>query len=160
MAKRGNTVVRWGFSETFHVSRTQICVRQKCCVCGKMSQHLGNMITSAMLPPQCVLILPAPKAGTSIPFSCFFCSAFKRSSFAFSQYFSSSSPRRKKKYKNQIHLWRLNYEQEMSCWTFQCVWYGWKFLRAIVGQSYSCRPPIEMFSMVTQYHSLQCWRLP
>ena len=26
---------------------------------GITSQHLGNMITSAMLPPQCVLVLPA-----------------------------------------------------------------------------------------------------
>ena len=27
------------------------CVRRKCCARGKTSQHLGNMITSAMLPP-------------------------------------------------------------------------------------------------------------
>ena len=32
----------------------------KCCARGETSQHLGNMITSAMLPPQCVPVLPAP----------------------------------------------------------------------------------------------------
>ena len=41
-------------------SRNILCVRHKCCARGKTSQHLGNMITSAMLPPQCVPVLPAP----------------------------------------------------------------------------------------------------
>ena len=34
-------------------------VRHKCCARSKSSQHLGNIITSAMLPPQFVLVLPA-----------------------------------------------------------------------------------------------------
>ena len=38
----------------------KICVGHKCCARGKTSQHLGNMIASAMLPPQCVLVLPGP----------------------------------------------------------------------------------------------------
>ena len=38
----------------------KLCVRHRCCTRGKTSQHLGNMITSAMLPPQFVILLPAP----------------------------------------------------------------------------------------------------
>ena len=38
-------------------------VGHKCCARGKTSQHLRNVITSAMLPPQCVLVLPGPKAN-------------------------------------------------------------------------------------------------
>ena len=41
------------------ISRTIFCVRHKCCARGKTTQHLRNMITSAMLPPQCVFVLPA-----------------------------------------------------------------------------------------------------
>ena len=33
--------------------------RHKCRARGKTSRHLGNMITSEMSPPQCVLVLPA-----------------------------------------------------------------------------------------------------
>ena len=29
------------------------CVRQTCCARGKTSQHLGNILTSAMFPPPC-----------------------------------------------------------------------------------------------------------
>ena len=45
--------------ETFlKIFRNSFCVRHKCCALGKTSQHLRNMITSAMSPPQCVLVLP------------------------------------------------------------------------------------------------------
>ena len=37
----------------------KICVRHTCCARGKTSTHLGSTTTSAMLPPQCVLDLPA-----------------------------------------------------------------------------------------------------
>ena len=43
------------------VQDTKFVSARKCCVRGETSQDLGNMITSAMLPPQCVLVLPAPK---------------------------------------------------------------------------------------------------
>ena len=49
----------WTQKVFLKIFRNIFCVRHKCCVRGKMSQHLGNMITSAMLPPQCVLVLPA-----------------------------------------------------------------------------------------------------
>ena len=42
------------------IFRNISCVRHKCCARGKTSQHLGNMITPALLPPHCVLVLPAP----------------------------------------------------------------------------------------------------
>ena len=47
------------------VSKTQNWpgVGHKCCACGKTSQHLGNMFTAAVLPPQCVLVLPTPISG-------------------------------------------------------------------------------------------------
>ena len=53
--------------ETFlKIFRKRIfCVRHKCCVRGRTSQHLRNIITSAMLPPKCVLVLPAPWTGAS-----------------------------------------------------------------------------------------------
>ena len=54
---RGHNKCFWSFSETFFVSRTQICVRNKCFARGKTGQHLGNMRALAMLPPQCVLVL-------------------------------------------------------------------------------------------------------
>ena len=38
----------------------KMCFRYRCYASGKTSQRLGNMITSAMLPPQCVLVLPGP----------------------------------------------------------------------------------------------------
>ena len=59
---RGQKKCFWRFSETFYdcVQDTKFFVRHKCCARGKTSQHLGNMITSAMLPPQRVLVLPAP----------------------------------------------------------------------------------------------------
>ena len=69
VAKRGNIVARRAdtrnVSEDFqkHVMCPghKMCVGHKCCERGKMSQHLGNMITSAMLlPPRCVLVLPGP----------------------------------------------------------------------------------------------------
>ena len=41
------------------------CVRNKCFARGKTSQHLGNVITPAILPPQCVLVLPAPNELTN-----------------------------------------------------------------------------------------------
>ena len=67
VAKRGNIVARC--VDTTNVSeifRNIVCVQDTKFVCGKMCQHLGNMITSAMLPPQCVLILPAPKSCSSV----------------------------------------------------------------------------------------------
>ena len=44
----------------FCVQDTKFGVRHKCCARGKTSQHLGNTITSAMLLPQCVLVLLPP----------------------------------------------------------------------------------------------------
>ena len=38
------------------IFRNIFCVGHKCCARGKTRTHLGNMITSAMLPPQCVLM--------------------------------------------------------------------------------------------------------
>ena len=68
VAKRGNIVARR--ADTRNVSEDvqkhfmypghKICVRHKCCARGKTRTHLGNMITSAMLPPQCVLVFPGP----------------------------------------------------------------------------------------------------
>ena len=54
----------WQNTAEFSVERraVKICVRHKCCVRAKTSEHLGNMITPAMLPPQCVLVLPAPES--------------------------------------------------------------------------------------------------
>ena len=49
------------FKKHFFCPGHKIFVHHKCCVCGKTNQHLGNMITSAMLPPKCVLVLLAPK---------------------------------------------------------------------------------------------------
>ena len=40
----------------------------KCCARSKTSQHLGNMITSAIFPPQFVLVLPFPY-GLTVPLS-------------------------------------------------------------------------------------------
>ena len=37
--------------------RGNIFVEHKCCACGKRGHLLGSMIPSAMLPPQCVLVL-------------------------------------------------------------------------------------------------------
>ena len=68
VAKHGNIVARrvdtrnvsqGGFHKQCFCPGHKICVRQKRCVRGKTSQHLGNTTTSAMLPPQCVLVLPA-----------------------------------------------------------------------------------------------------
>ena len=50
-APHGRKKCFWRFSETFFVCRTQ---------------NLWLMITSAMLPPQCVLILQAPWSSTSL----------------------------------------------------------------------------------------------
>ena len=47
------------FQKQFLFLGHTICVHNKCCVRGKTSQHLRNMITSAILPPQGVLVLPA-----------------------------------------------------------------------------------------------------
>ena len=66
VAKRDNTVahradttnVSEGFQKHLLCPGHKICVRHKCCARGKT--RLGNMITSAMLPPQCVLVLPGP----------------------------------------------------------------------------------------------------
>ena len=74
VAKRGNIVARRAdarnvsgdFQKHFFV---QICVRHKCCARGKTSQHVENMITSAMLPRQCVLVLPAPNPTPQPPHS-------------------------------------------------------------------------------------------
>ena len=49
------------FKKHFFCPGHKIFVHHKCCTCGKTSQHLGNMIMSAMLPPQCVLVLLATK---------------------------------------------------------------------------------------------------
>ena len=49
------------FQKHFMCPGHKICAaRYECCVRGKTSRHLGNMITSAMFPPQCFLVLPAP----------------------------------------------------------------------------------------------------
>ena len=42
------------------IFRNILCVNHKCCARGKTSQHLRNMIVSAMLPQQCVLVLSGP----------------------------------------------------------------------------------------------------
>ena len=65
VAKCGNIVARradtWNVSETFQ--KHFFCPGHTICVChkrrarGKTSHHLEHMITSAMLPPQCVLVL-------------------------------------------------------------------------------------------------------
>ena len=52
----------WRFLKAFYVQDT-ICVRHKHCASSKTSQHFGNMITSGMLPPQCVLVLPGLNIG-------------------------------------------------------------------------------------------------
>ena len=63
VAHRANTRnVSEDFQKQFLCSGHKICVRHKRCARGKTSRHLGNMIASAMLPPQGVLVLPAPKA--------------------------------------------------------------------------------------------------
>ena len=62
VAKRGNIVVRRAdtrnvsedFQKHFLCPRHKICVRHASCTRGKTRTHLGNMITSAVLPPQCV----------------------------------------------------------------------------------------------------------
>ena len=68
-AKRCNIVARRAdtrnvsedFQKHFLCPGHKICVRTKCCARGKTSQHLGNMITSAMLPPQfCRGLTPNP----------------------------------------------------------------------------------------------------
>ena len=63
VAKRGNIVARYAdtnvpedLQKHLLCPGHKICVRCKCCARGKTSQHLRNMITSAMLPPQCVLV--------------------------------------------------------------------------------------------------------
>ena len=56
-AKCGNIVARRADARNI---QEHFCVRHKCCTCGKTSHDLGNTITSALLPPQCVLVLPAP----------------------------------------------------------------------------------------------------
>ena len=68
MAKRGNIVARHAdttnvsedFQKRFMCPGHKICFGHKCYARGKTSQHLGNVITSAMLPPQCVLVLSGP----------------------------------------------------------------------------------------------------
>ena len=60
VARRSDTIdVSGDFQEHFLLCPGhKICVRHKCCAHGKTNQHLRNMITSAILPPQCVLVLP------------------------------------------------------------------------------------------------------
>ena len=42
------------------IFRSSFCIRHKWCSRGKTRQHLGSVNTSVMLPPPCVLVLPAP----------------------------------------------------------------------------------------------------
>ena len=57
---RGHRKCFWRFSEHFMCPGHKICVA---CMAKRSSQDLRNMITSAVLPPQCVLVLPAPKVN-------------------------------------------------------------------------------------------------
>ena len=66
----------WRFSETFFCPGHKIC---------PPSQHLGNMITSAMLPPQGVLVLPGPEAQMA------FCTGY-RSPFHSQEWSTSNFP--------------------------------------------------------------------
>ena len=56
---RGHTECFWRFSDTFYVSRTQMLRSWQ------DEPIFGNMITSALLPPQCVLALPTPRLRSS-----------------------------------------------------------------------------------------------
>ena len=62
---RGHKKCFWRFSETYFVPRTQNLCRTQMLRASKTRTHLGNMITSAMLPPQCVLVLPGPNQLSS-----------------------------------------------------------------------------------------------
>ena len=70
VAKHGNVVVCHvdirNVSEDFQKQDTKSVYPNKCCACGKTSQHLGNMIMAAMFSPQCVLVFPAPKMNLPV----------------------------------------------------------------------------------------------
>ena len=53
------------FFRNAFVQDTTLCPPQ-CRARGRASQQLGNMLTPAILPPQCVLVLPAPCATSGI----------------------------------------------------------------------------------------------
>ena len=60
VAKRAATLLRSAWTQQMFLKffRNIFCVRNKCFARGKTGQHLGNMRALAMLPPQCVLVLP------------------------------------------------------------------------------------------------------